>query len=138
MFAEALAPEREVLERQSKRLRIGELPLQEVQRGLKRSELVVRQLELGEEVVLRPEGVELFPRELVALRLERDTQRKELGAVGVEAPGEGFVRHLGVALDVRLHVACGQQPTLGHQVGDERQLTDQLVGVVRHGANLSD
>ncbi len=119
MFAEALAPEREILEREPKRLGIGELPLQQIESGLQRSELVVGELQLGEEVILGPKGVELFARELVALGLERHTQRKELGAVGVEAPGEGFVRHLRVALDVGLHVACGQQPTLRHQVGDE-------------------
>ncbi len=71
VVAEALAPEREVLERQPQRLGIGELPLEQIERGLESCELVVRQLQLGEEVVLRPEGVELLARELVALRLER-------------------------------------------------------------------
>ena len=136
-FAEALATERKVLECQPQRLRVGELSFQQVQRGLERRELVVLQLELGEEVVLRTERVELLAGELVALRLERHTERKELGAVGVEAPGEGLVGHLRVTLDIRLHVARGQKPSLRHQVGDERQLPDQLVGVVRHLANLA-
>ncbi len=61
---------------------------------------------------------------------------EELGAVGVEAPGEGLVGHLGVALDVLLDVAGGQRASFGHQVGDERELADELVGVVGHGVAI--
>jgi len=82
--------------------------------------------------LLRAKCVQLLAGELVALRLQRDAEREELGPVGVEAPREGLVRHLGVALDVRLHVARRDRPPLRHEEGDERELPDQLVCVVRH------
>ena len=105
---------------------------------MQRGKLVVVELELVEEVILGAEGVELLPGELVALRLEGHAQREELGAVRVETACERLVGHLGVALDVRLDVPCSEEATLGHQEGDERQLADQLVGVVGHRPNLSD
>ena len=124
--------EREVLEREPQRLRVGELAVEVEERRLQRGELVVLQVEAVEEVVLGAEGVELLARELVALRVERHAERGELGAVGVEAPRERLVGHLRVALDVALDVARGQRSPLGHQEGDERELADELVGVVRH------
>src|SRR6185437_1053081 len=131
-LAEARASEREILEREPQRLGVRELPLEEVEGGLQRCELLVLELELREEVLLRAERVQLFAGELVALRLERDAEREQLSAVGVEAPCEGLVRHLGVALDVRLHVARCDRSSLRHQEGDERELPDQLVCVMRH------
>ena len=95
------APEREVLEREPERLRVGELALEVVERGLERRELVVVELEPVEEVVLRAERVQLFAGELVALRLEGHAERGELGAIGVEPARERLVGHLRVALDVR-------------------------------------
>ena len=124
--------EREVLQREAQRLGVRELALEVVERGLQRGELVVVELEPVEEVVLRAQRVELLARELVPLRVERHAQRGQLGAIGVEAPRERLVGHLGVALDVPLHVAGGERPALRHQEGDERELADQLVGVVRH------
>ncbi len=67
--AEARAAEREVLEREPQRLGVRELPLERVERRLQRGELVVVELELVEEVVLRAERVELLAGELVALRV---------------------------------------------------------------------
>ena len=122
----------EVLQRKPQRLRVGELALEVVERGLQRRKLVVVELETVEEVVLRAQRVELLAGELVALRVERHAERRELGAIGVEAPRERLVGHLRVALDVRLHVPRGQRPALCHEEGDERELPDQLVGVVRH------
>ena len=133
-MAEARPAEREVLERQPEWLGVGELALQRVERGLERRELVLVELELVEEVVLGAEGVELLARELVALGGERDPERGQLGPIGVEATGERLVGHLRVPLDVSLDVARGERPTLGHEEGDERELTDQLVGVVGHQA----
>ena len=86
----------------------------------------------GQEVALGAQRVELLAGELVALRLERHAERDQLGAVGVEAAREGLVRHLGVALDVRLDVARRERPALRHEERDQRELTDELVGVVRH------
>ena len=124
--------EREVLEREPQRLRVRELALEQVEARLQRREVVVGQLELGQEVPLGAQRVELLAGELVALRVERDAEADQLRAVGVEAARERLVGHLRVALDVLLHVARGERPPLGHQERDERELTDQLVGVVRH------
>ena len=135
--AEAGAAEREVLQREPQRLGVRELPLEQVQARQERGELVVGELELRQEVVLGAERVELLAGELVPLRVERDAERDQLGPVGVEAPREGLVGHLRVALDVALHVACRQRPALRHQEGDERELPDQLVGVVRQGGELT-
>ena len=118
-LGEPRAPEREVLEREAERLRVGELALEVVEGRLQRSELLVVQLEAVEEVVLRAEGVELLARELVALGLQRDAEPRELGPIRVEASREGLVRHLAVALDVRLDVARGQRAPLGHEEGDQ-------------------
>src|SRR5262249_715310 len=62
----------------------------------------------------------------------RHAQLLQLGPVGVEPTRERLVGHLGVALDARLDVAGGERAPLGHQEGDERELADQLVGVVTH------
>src|SRR5690348_9119932 len=64
--------------------------------------------------------------------MQRYPERDQLCPVGVEATREGFVRHLLVALDVSLDVPCRHRPPFRHQEGDERELPDQLVGVVRH------
>ncbi len=134
---EAGAAERQVLQGEPERLGVRELPLEVVERGLQRRELVVVELEALEEVVLRAQGVELLARELVALRLERDAEGRELGAVGVEPARECLVRHLAVPLDVRLDVTGGEKAALGHEKGHERELADQLVGVVRHRCELT-
>ena len=129
--------EREVLQREPQWLGVGELAVEVEQRRLQRRELVVLEVEPVEEVVLRAEGVELLARELVALRVERHPEPGELRAIRVEAAGERLVRHLRVTLDVPLHVTRGQRSALRHQEGHERELTDELVGVVRHrGASL--
>ena len=128
--------EGEVLEREPQRLGVRELALEQVEARLERSELVVGELELRQEVALRAEGVQLLAGELVALRVERHAEADQLGAVGVEAAREGFVGHLRVALDVLLDVARRQRSPLGHQEGDERELADQLVGVVGHRGAL--
>ncbi len=129
---EAGASEREVLEGQTQGFRVGELPLEVVEGGLERGKLVVVQLEPVEEVVLGAECVQLLSRELVALGLERDAEGRQLGTIGVETTRERLVGHLAVPLDVRLHVTRGEQAALRHQERDERELPDELVGVVRH------
>ncbi len=122
--------ERQVLKREPQRLGVGELPFEQVERRLERGQLVLLQLQLGEEVLLGAQGVELLAGELVALRMERHPEGDQLGAIGVEAAREGLVRHLRVALDIRLHVPRGDRPALRHEKGDERELADELVGVV--------
>src|SRR5439155_20712937 len=130
-------PQHEVLEREPERLRVRERVLEEIEGRLQRRELVVVEIEAVEEVLLRAERVELLPRELVALRGQRNAQGRELRAIGVEPAREGLVGHLRVALDVRFHVPGGQWPPLGHQEGDERELPDQLVSVVRHSGRMA-
>ena len=129
---EAGPAEREVLEREAERLGVRELALERVKGGLEGGELVLVEVELVEEVVLRAKCVELLARELVPLRGEGHSQRSQLRAVGIEAAREGLVRHLRVTLDVSLDVTCRERAPLRHQERDERELTDQLVGVVRH------
>ena len=126
------AAEREVLQREPQRLGVGEAAFEEVEAGLQRGELLVVELELGQEVALRAQRVQLLAGELVALAVERHAERDELRAVGVEAPRERLVAHLLIALDVRLDVARGQRPPLRHQERDQRELANQLVGVVAH------
>ncbi len=133
------AAEREVLQRQAQRLGVRELPLEHVERRLERRELVVRELELVEEVALGSQRVQLLAGELVAVRIQRDAKGQQLRAVRVEAPRERLVRHLLIALDVRLDVARRDRPPFRHQERDQRELADQLVGVVAHAkASLAD
>ena len=131
-LGETRAPEGEILQREPERLGVRELSLQVVESCLERGELVVVELEPVEEVVLGAERVELLARELVALGLERNAECGQLGAIRVEASRERLVRHLAVALDVRLDVPGRQRTALGHQEGDEGELADELVSVVRH------
>ena len=133
-LGEAGPAEREVLQREPQRLGVRELALEQIERGLERGELLVLELELREEVLLGAQRVQLLAGELVALRLERHAEREQLRAVGVEAARERLVRHLRVALDVRLDVARGDRPALRHQEGHQRELADQLVRIVRHPA----
>ena len=131
-LGEARAPEGKVLQCEAERLRVRELALEVVERGLERGELVVVEVESLEEVVLGPQRVELLAGELVSLRLQRHPERGQLRSVRVEAARERLVRHLAVALDVRLDVTGRQEASLGHEEGHERELPDQLVGVVGH------
>ena len=126
------AAEREVLQREPERLGVGEPPLEQVEARLQRRELLVVELELGEEVALRAQRVQLLAGEFVALAVERHAERDELRAVRVEAPRERFVAHLLVTLDVRLDVARGERPPFRHQERDQRELTNQLVSVMTH------
>ena len=64
--------------------------------------------------------------------MQLDAERLELGAVGVEAAREGVLVHAAVALDVAPDLQRGHRPPLGHEVRDQRQLADQLLGVLRH------
>ena len=124
--------EREILEREAQRLGVGELPVEQVHGGRERGELGVVHVERRQEVVLLQERVELLAGEVVALRLQRHAEREQLAAIGVEAPREGLVRHLGVALDGLLDVTCGGGAALGHEVRHERELAYELVGVRCH------
>jgi hypothetical protein len=118
LLDEAWPAQREVLQREAERLGIGELAFEHVERGLEGCELVLLQLELGEEVVLGAEVVELLAGELVALRVERNAEGDQLRAVGVEAARECLVRHLRVSLHRRLDVPRGERPSFRHEERD--------------------
>ena len=75
-LAEAGPSEREVLKGETQRLRVRELPLEQVEGGLERGELLVLEFERGQEVLLGAERVQLLAGELVALRLQRDAERE--------------------------------------------------------------
>jgi hypothetical protein len=96
------APPGDLLQRQPQRFGIGELAVEQRQRGLQRGELGVGEGDRGEMEVLRAQRVVLLLGDAVdrALDRQRDPQRVQLRAVGVEAPREGVLVHRAVALDV--------------------------------------
>jgi hypothetical protein len=67
-----------------------------------------------------------------------DAERVELGAVGVEAARERVLGHVRVALHVAPDLGGGHGAALGHQVRDQRQLPDQLLGVLGHDRSTID
>ena len=124
----------DLLEGQAERLGVGEFAVQEAERRLQRRELLVGELDCREVEVLGPQRVVLLLGGAVGGPLDRelDAQRLELGAVRVEAPRERVLVHPAVALNVPPDLQCRDRPTLGHQVGDQRELTDQLLSVLCH------
>ena len=130
LLEDTRAAQREVLQGETQRCGVGELALEQEQARVERGELAVGEVQRRQEVVLARERVELLAGELVAIRLDRHTQRQQLGAIGVEATGKRLVRHVVVALDGVLGVARSDRPLLGHDVRDQRELADQLVGVM--------
>ena len=125
----------DLLQRQAQRLGVGELAVEERQRELQRRELLVGEGDRREVEVLRPQRVVLLLGDAVGGLVdgELDAQRLELGAVGVEAAGEGVLVHPAVALDVAADLQGGHGPALRHEVGDQGELADELLGVLRHG-----
>ena len=124
----------DLLQREAQRLGVGELAVEQAQRGLQRGELLVGERDRREVEVLRAQRVVLLLGDAVGGPLDGqlDAQRLELGAVGVEAARERVLVHPAVALDVAADLQRRHRPALGHQVGDQRELADQLLGVLRH------
>ena len=125
----------DLLQGQAQRLGVGEAAVgQQQQRGAQRRQLVVGEFDRVEVEVLRRQRVELGLEEPLARLLdpELDAEALELGAVRVEAPREGVVVHIAVALDLALDLQGGNRPALGHQERDQRELANQLLGVLRH------
>src|SRR4051794_36516239 len=104
--------------------------------GLQGRQLVVAEADLGEVVVLRRQRVELGLVALEALaglfHLQGDPEGVELRAVGVEAAREGVVVHVAVPLHLALDLERRGRPALSHEIGDQRELADQLLGVLGH------
>ena len=127
---------RDLLQREAQRLGVGELAVEQRQRGLQRGELGVGERDRGQVEVLRAQRVVLLLGDAVGRLVDRqlDAERLELGAVGVEAARERVLVHAAVALDVAADLQRGDGTALGHQVRDQRELTDELLGVLRHGS----
>ena len=128
-----LAP-RELLERQPQRLGVGELAVEQAERHPQRAELGVRELDRRQVEVLRRQRVALRLVRAVGrlVHLQVDAERLELGAVGVEAARERVVVHARVALDLLLDLERRDRAPLGHQERDQRELPDELFGVLCH------
>jgi hypothetical protein len=133
----ARPPPGDLLQGQAQRLGVGELAVQERERELQRRELLVGERDRRQVEVLRPQRVVLLLGDPVERPLDRelDPERVELRAVGVEAAGERVLVHAAVALDVAPDLERGDGPPLRHQVGDQRELADELLGVLRHRAS---
>ena len=123
----------DLLERQPQRLGVGELAVEQGERGVERGALVVGELDRRQVEGLRGERVVLLLGEAVGRLVDRevDAERVELRAVRVEAAGEGVLGHVRVALHVAPDFGGCDRPALGHQVRDQRELPDQLFGVLR-------
>ena len=130
LLEHARAAQREVLQREAQRRGVGELAFEQEQARVERREFAIGEVQRRQEVVLARERVELFAGELVAIRLDRHAQRQQFGAIGVEATSKRLVRHVVVALDRVLGVARSNRPLLGHDVRHQRELANQLVGVM--------
>ena len=113
---------------------VGELAIKQEQAGLQCSQLLIAEVQRREEVILARQRVKLFAGELIAVRLDRYTQCQEFCAVGIEAACKGLVGHVVIPLDSVLGVARSDWPLLGHDVRNERELTDQFVRVMAHRA----
>ena len=124
----------DLLQREAQRLGVGELAVEQRQRGLQGRQLGVRELDVGQVELLRAQRVVLLLGGAVGglVDRERDAQRIELGAVGVEAAGERVLVHARVALDVAPDLRGGDGPPFRHQIGDQRELADELLGVLGH------
>ena len=126
----------DLLQREAQRLGVGELAVEQAERSAKRRQLGVGELDRGQVVVLRRQRVELGLEEALGRLLdrERDPEALELGAVGIEAAGEGVVVHRAVALDLALDLERRDGAPAGHQERDQGELADQLLGVLGHRA----
>ncbi len=125
----------DLLQGEAQRLGVGEFAFgEQQQRRAQRRQLVVGELDRVEVEVLRRQRVELGLEEALARLLdpELDAEALELGAVRVEAAREGVVVHVAIALHLALDLEGRNRPPLGHQERDQRELADQLLGVLRH------
>jgi hypothetical protein len=123
----------DLLERQPQRLGVRELAVEQRERGLQRGALVVGEGDRRQVEGLGRERVVLLLGEAVGGLVDRqvDTERVELRAVRVKAARKRILGHVRVALDIAPDLRCRDGPALGHQVGDQRELSDQFFGVLR-------
>ena len=117
----ARAPPGDLLQRQAQRLGVGELAVEQRQRGLQRCALVVGERDRRQVEGLGRERVVLLLGEAVGrlVHAQVDAERVELRPVGVEATRERVLGHIRVALDVAADLRRGHRASLRHQVRDE-------------------
>src|SRR6201992_4022715 len=130
----------DLLQRQAQRLGVGEAAVgEEQQRGRERGELGVVEGDRVEVEVLRRQRVERRLEEPLSrlLDAEWDAEALQLRPVRVEAPREGVVVHVAVALDLALDLQGRDRPPLSHQERDQRELSNQLLGVLCHASQDS-
>ena len=98
----AWPPPGDLLEREPQRLGVGELAVEQLQRGVERGQLLVGERDGGEVEVLRRQRVVLLLHQPVdgLLDGEHDPQGLQLRAVGIEAACERVLVHDAVTLDV--------------------------------------
>ena len=126
----------DLLQREPQRLGIGELAVQQRQRGLQRGALGVGEGDRREVERLGRERVVLLLGEAVRGLVDGqvDAERVELGPVRIKTPRERVLGHVRVALDVAADLRRRHRAALGHEIRDQRQLTDQLFRVFRQTA----
>ena len=130
----------DLLEREPQRLGVGELAVEQAERRLQGGELGVGELDRRQVERAARERVVLLLGEPVGRLVDAqvDAERVELRPVGVEAASEGVLRHVGVAFDVATDLRGGDRTPFRHQVGDQRELSDELLGVLRQGPSTLD
>ena len=123
----------DLLQREPQRLGVGELAVEQRQRGLQRGALGVGERDRRQVEGLGRERVVLLLGEAVGRLVDRevDSQRVELRPVRIETPRERVLGHVRVALDVAPDLRGRDGTPLRHQIGDQRQLADELFGVLR-------
>ena len=123
----------DLLQREPQRLGVGELAVEQRQRGLQRGALGVGERDRREVEGLGRERVVLLLGEAVRGLVdgEVDSERVELRPVRIETPRERILGHVRVALDVAPDLGSRDGTPLRHQIGDQRQLADELFGVLR-------
>jgi hypothetical protein len=124
----------DLLQGQAQRLGVGELAIEQLQRRAQRGKLLVGEGDRRQVEVLRRQRVVLLLDQAVDRLLDRehDAERLKLGAVGVEPSRERVLVHHAVSLDITPDLGRGDRATLGHEIRDERELTDQFLGVLGH------
>ncbi len=122
----ALAAPRDLLKGQPQGLGVGELAVEQRQRGAQGGELAVGELDGRQVVVLGRKRVQLGLEESLTrlVDLEGDAEALELGPVGVEAARERILVHRRVALDLLLDLERRNGAAVRHQERDQRELAD--------------
>ena len=117
----ARTPERQVLQREPKRLGIGELTFQKVKAGMQRRGLFLGEVDLAQVVVVPDQRVEVTLKGVVvgAMDGQTDTEGLQLAPVGVKPTQKRLVAHSAVAFDGFMNFGRRRRPSLCHQEGHE-------------------